>query len=88
MQSSCRPLSRDCRVDTMRPSRTLVRAGSFVPHAASSETFSPNASGVGAVHAVPTFAPTPLALGLNVKPLILDRVRYRTKSQQKRRPPR
>jgi len=38
--------------------------------------FSPNAIGVGAINAVPTFAPTPMALGLNVKPLIHDRVRY------------
>ena len=29
-------------------------------------TFSPNAIGVGAINAVPTFAPTPMALGLNV----------------------
>ncbi len=28
--------------------------------------FSPNANGVGAIDAVSTFAPTPLALGLNV----------------------
>ena len=35
--------------------------------AVSDETFSPNANGVGAINAVPTFAPTPLALGLNVK---------------------
>jgi len=39
--------------------------------------FSPNASGVGAINAVPTFAPTPLALGLNVKSPIRDRVRYK-----------
>ncbi len=47
-----------------------------IPHAASCETFSPNAIGVEAINASPTFAPTPMALGLNVKPLIRDRVRY------------
>ena len=31
------------------------------------ETFSPNANGVGAINAVPTFAPTPVALGLNME---------------------
>jgi len=29
-------------------------------------TFSPNAIGVGVINAVPTFAPTPMALRLNV----------------------
>ncbi len=47
-----------------------------MPHAASSETFSLNAIGVRAINAVPTFAPTPMALGLNVKPLMHDRVGY------------
>ena len=36
-------------------------------HAATSETFSPNAIGVGASDALPPFAPTPMALGLNVE---------------------
>jgi hypothetical protein len=47
-----------------------------IPHAVSSETFSPNAIGVGAINAVATFTPTPMALGQNLKRLILDRVRY------------
>ena len=38
-----------------------------IPHTVTSETFSPNAIGVGAINWVPTFAPTPMALGLNVK---------------------
>ena len=54
----------------------LVVNGGFTPHAASSEMFSPNAIGVGAINTVPTFAPTPMASGLNVKPLIRDRARY------------
>ncbi len=29
-------------------------------------SFSPNANGVGAINGSPAFAPTPLALGLNV----------------------
>ena len=44
-------------------------------HAVTSETFSPNAIGVGAIDALPTFAPTPMALGLNVKCLIHGRVK-------------
>ena len=61
----------------MRSVCTEVANKESIPHAASSETFSPNAIGVGAINAVPTFAPTPMALGLNVKPLIHDRVRYK-----------
>ena len=29
-------------------------------------SFSPNAIGLGAINVVPTFAPTPMALGLNI----------------------
>ena len=43
------------------------RFNSLVPHATSSETFSPNAIGVGAINGVPASAPTPMALGLNVE---------------------
>ena len=46
-------------------------------HGASTEAFGPNANGVGAITAVPTFAPTHLALGQTSKPLLHDRVRYR-----------
>ncbi len=39
----------------------------FMLHAATSETFSPNAIGVGASDALPPFAPTPMALGPNIE---------------------
>ncbi len=42
-----------------------------------SEMFSRNANGVRAIYGSPAFAPTPLALGLNVKRLSLHRIRSR-----------
>ena len=41
------------------------------------ETFSRNANGVRAINGSLPFAPTPMALGLNVKPLIRDRAKYK-----------
>jgi hypothetical protein len=38
--------------------------------------FSPNANRVGAINAMPTFAPAPLALGPNTKPRTHDRAGY------------
>ena len=46
-----------------------------MPHTVARETFSPNAIGVGANGEFPTFAPTPMALELNVKCLIHGRVK-------------
>ena len=39
--------------------------------------FSRNANGVRAIYILPALAPTPLALGLNVKRLSLRRIRSR-----------
>ena len=44
----------------------IVRAiACLIVHAVTSETFSPNAIGVGVIDVLPAFAPTPMALGLN-----------------------
>ena len=57
----------------------------FILYAATSETFSPNAIGVGAIDALPTFAPTPMALGLNVECLIHGCVKHRMVGRRSKR---
>ena len=55
------------RFEVVTDQRHPFGGGLVIPHAATSDTLSPYAIGVGAIDAVPTFAPTPMALGLNVK---------------------
>ena len=58
-----------------RETKLTVHLG-FILRTAESETFSRNANGVRAIQDSPAFAPTPLALGLNVKCLIRGRAKY------------